>query len=105
MAEKKTNRKKHISYPKQREQCRLNKHTYIEKCDTCGQKFLMCAYPSSDPDFKKGFCKASTCTTIREIPDEVVEADEGVAHKGEPGDNLTAKQMYEAAGDSNVQKN
>jgi hypothetical protein len=117
----KGNRKKHISYPSQREQCRLNKHTYEDKCGTCGQKYLMCGYPSNDPEFKKGFCKAATCTSIREIPDDIVEADqkentvpscneldqktladsgEGIAHKGEPGDDLTDGEMNEAANES-----
>jgi hypothetical protein len=77
----------------------------------------MCGYPSSDPEFKKGFCKAATCTSIREIPDEIVEADkvptceevdqttladsgEGIAHKGEQGDDLTDKEMDDAANES-----
>ena len=106
MAEKKNGRSKHVSYPAQREQCRLNKHTYIEKCGTCGQKHLMCNYPFPQPDHKKGFCKAVTCTDMRTIPEEIVEADEeekgvedeGITHKVEPGDDLTDELMDEAAG-------
>jgi hypothetical protein len=70
-----TNRKKHVSYAKQREVCRLAKFTYEEKCSTCSQNFLMCNFPFPEPDHKKGFCRASTCTDMREIPDMVVEAD------------------------------
>lgn len=68
-------RKKHISFAAQRERCRLNKWTYVEKCPDCDTKILMCGYPSTDHEFKHGFCKASTCTSIREIPDEVTKAD------------------------------
>jgi hypothetical protein len=68
-------RPKHVSFAKQREWCRLNKHTYTEKCGNCKTPILMCNYPFINPDHKKGFCKASTCTDMREIaetPEEEV---------------------------------
>jgi hypothetical protein len=68
-------RSKHIGYNAQREQCRLNKYTYIEKI--FGVPVLCCNYPFDKPTHKKGLCKASTCTDMREIPDDVVAADKG----------------------------
>lgn len=55
---------KHVSFPNQREQCRLNKYTYTEKC-ACGILTLMCNYPFEDPKHKKGICRANTCTDMR----------------------------------------
>jgi hypothetical protein len=64
---------KHVSFPAQREQCRLNKFTYTEKC-SCGIITLMCNYPFDDPKHKKGVCRASTCTDMRKTLAEDVEA-------------------------------
>lgn len=64
---------KHVSFPNQREQCRLNKFTYTEKC-TCGTITLMCNYPFEDPKHKKGVCRASTCTDMRKTLADDVEA-------------------------------
>jgi hypothetical protein len=72
MSDKKV-RSKHIGYNAQREQCRLNSYTYIEKIN--GVPVLFCNYPFSQIDHKKGLCKASTCTDMREIPADVVAAD------------------------------
>ncbi len=69
-------RNKYVSFPQQREQCRLNKYTYIEKCGSCKTPVLMCNYPFGDPKHKKGVCKASTCTDLRTIPADIIEADE-----------------------------
>ncbi len=69
-----TKRSKHISYGAQREQCRLNKYTYIEKIN--GIPVLFCNYPFTNATHKKGLCKASTCTDMREIPADVVAADQ-----------------------------
>ncbi len=66
-------RGKHIGYGAQREQCRLNKYTYIEKIN--GAPVLFCNYPFSAPEHKKGLCKAGTCTDMRSIPADVVAAD------------------------------
>lgn len=66
-------RSKHIGYSAQREQCRLNKYTYIEKIN--GAAVLFCNYPFDAPGHKKGLCKAGTCTDMREIPADVVAAD------------------------------
>ncbi len=78
MTDKKV-RSKHIGYNAQREQCRLNKYTYTEKIGGSANQsavpVLFCNYPFSDPSHKKGLCKASTCTDMREIPDDVVAAD------------------------------
>ncbi len=72
-------RSKHIGFSAQREQCRLNKYTYTEKItDISGKNtmsILFCNYPFTDPTHKKGICKASTCTDMREIPADVVAAD------------------------------
>ncbi len=73
MTEKKV-RSKHIGYGAQREQCRLNKYTYIEKVN--GAPILFCNYPFPEPEHKKGLCKAGTCTDMREIPAGIVAADE-----------------------------
>ena len=67
-------RKKYVSFAAQREQCRLNKYTYTETCD-CGKVTLMCNYPFPDPTHRKGCCRANTCTDMRTLPDEIVEAD------------------------------
>lgn len=75
MPEKKI-RSKHIGYNAQREQCRINKYTYIEKIN--GVPYLFCNYPFPQPEHKKGICKAGTCTDMREIPHDVVAADEDV---------------------------
>ncbi len=93
MSEKKT-RSKHIGYNAQREQCRLNKYTYIENISSLGGSIkmpvLFCNYPFSQPEHKKGLCKASTCTDMREIPDDVVLADSKIEvpqdGKNTPGD-------------------
>ncbi len=74
MKDKKT-RSKHIGYSAQREQCRLNKFTYIEKIN--GAPVLFCNYPFEDISHKKGICKAGTCTDMREIPADILAADEG----------------------------
>jgi hypothetical protein len=97
MADKKV-RPKHFGYGAQREFCRNNKHTYIEKFS--GDPVLMCNYPFTDPFHKKGVCRASTCTDMREIPSEITTADEAsepIAHKGEPGDELSSTAMDDAA--------
>jgi hypothetical protein len=73
MAEKKT-RAKHVGYAAQREFCRNNKHTYIEKFD--GDPILMCMYPFPDPYHKRGVCRANTCTDMREIPQDITVEDE-----------------------------
>ncbi len=73
MTEKKA-RGKHIGYTAQREQCRLNKYTYIEKINGAG--ILFCNYPFDTATHKKGLCKASTCTDMREIPSDILAADE-----------------------------
>ncbi len=75
MTDKKA-RSKHIGYGAQREQCRLNKYTYTEKVN--GVFTLFCNYPFPQPEHKKGLCKANTCTDMREIPADVVAADEKV---------------------------
>ena len=80
MPEKKV-RSKHIGYNAQREQCRLNKYTYIEKVN--GAPVLFCNYPFTKPEHKKGICKASTCTDMREIPADIVAADNKVEVPGE----------------------
>lgn len=89
MADKKV-RTKHVGYAAQREFCRNNKHTYIEKFS--GDPVLMCNYPFPDPYHKKGVCRANTCTDMREIPDV-----DPVAHKGESGDDLTDKVLDDVA--------
>jgi len=75
MTEKKT-RAKHVGYAGQREFCRNNKHTYIEKFN--GDPVLMCNYPFSDPYHKKGVCRAATCTDMRQIPKEITDADDAL---------------------------
>lgn len=64
---------KYVSFAAQREQCRLNKFTYTEKCD-CGIVSLMCNYPFDDPKHKKGMCRANTCTDMRKTLAEDVDA-------------------------------
>ena len=119
---------KYVSFAAQREQCRLNKFTYTERCG-CGIVSLMCNYPFDDPKHKKGMCRASTCTDMRKtlagdvdeilneaapVKDEVPTCNEldnntladsgsGTAHNGEPGDDLTDKVMDEA-GEANAQE-
>ncbi len=69
---------KYTSFAAQRESCRLNKFAYTEKIEFGGGAklpILFCNYPFLDPSHKKGLCKASTCTDLRQIPSEVVEAD------------------------------
>jgi hypothetical protein len=97
-------KKKHVSFPQQREQCRLNKFTYIEKVGSLKEPLLFCNYPFPEPTHKKGICKASLCTDMREIPDDILAADdkeaataEPVEHKGEAGDNLSDETMEDAA--------
>ncbi len=65
--------KKYTSFANQRESCRLDKKTYVEKVN--GEAVLFCNYPFTDPTHKKGLCLARTCTDLREIPQEVVDAD------------------------------
>jgi DNA-directed RNA polymerase subunit L len=78
-------RSKHVGYAAQREFCRNNNHTYTEKLNSltklivCGEAVLMCNYPFPDPYHKKGVCRASTCTDMREIPAEITEADEALS--------------------------
>jgi hypothetical protein len=70
--------KKYESFATQRESCRLNKYAYTEKIDLAGGAklpVLFCNYPFGDPHHKKGVCKASTCTDMRAVPQEVVIAD------------------------------
>jgi hypothetical protein len=97
---------KYVSFAAQREQCRLNKFTYTEKCG-CGIVSLMCNYPFDDTKHKKGMCRASTCTDMRKTladdvdailgeeapPEEVIKDESGglVACKAEEpqtGDNI-----------------
>lgn len=66
-------RSKHVGFSAQREQCRLNKYTYTEKIN--GLPVLLCNYPFPQPEHKKGVCRANTCTDMREIPDDIVDAD------------------------------
>jgi hypothetical protein len=73
MSENKKLKPKHIGYSGQREFCRNNKHTYIERF--VGEPHLMCNYPFPDIHHKKGVCRASTCTDMREIPAEISDAD------------------------------
>ncbi len=76
-------RSKHVGFAAQREFCRNNKHTYTEKfkdgvvANTL-EPVLMCNYPFPDPYHKKGVCRANTCTDMREIPEEIVYADEKI---------------------------
>ncbi len=79
----KAKRKKHVSYQAQREQCRLNKYTYEEKIG--GAPYLMCNYPFPSPNHKKGLCKANLCTDMREIPDDIVDADKNETHMSSVG--------------------
>ncbi len=74
---------KHVSFPNQREQCRLNKFTYTEKC-TCGIVTLMCNYPFPDPKHKKGVCRASTCTDMRKTLADDINAISGEDAVEEP---------------------
>lgn len=64
---------KYTSFANQRESCRLDKKTYVEKIN--GDSILFCNYPFTDPTHKKGLCLARTCTDLRQIPKEVVDAD------------------------------
>lgn len=89
MTEKKA-RSKHIGYNAQREQCRLNKYTYIEKIN--GVPVLFCNYPFGDPTHKKGLCKAGTCTDMREIPGDVLAADNDIAAR-----DAQEQEAYEAS--------
>lgn len=66
-------RVKHVGYAGQREFCRNNKHTYVEKFK--GDPVLMCNYPFPDIHHKKGVCRANTCTDMREIPSEISDMD------------------------------
>jgi hypothetical protein len=66
-------RPKHVGFAGQREFCRNNKHAYTEKINET--PVLMCNYPFPDPYHKKGVCRANTCTDMREIPQEITEAD------------------------------
>jgi hypothetical protein len=66
-------RLKHVGYAAQREFCRNNKHTYIERF--VGEPVTMCNYPFPSIHHKKGVCRASTCTDMREIPAEISDAD------------------------------
>ncbi len=68
---------KYVSFANQREQCRLNKYTYEDKCE-CGIITLMCNYPFSDPKHKKGKCRASTCTDMRKTLAEDIKAIAGM---------------------------
>ncbi len=98
MSETKKSRPKHISFQQQREQCRLNKFTYIEKCGGCKTPVLMCNYPFESPVHKKGVCKASTCTDMRTIPPEIVQADEKEVEKAtEAGCDTNDEACYEAS--------
>jgi hypothetical protein len=72
-------RAKHIGFSGQREFCRNNDHTYTEKFG--GEQVLMCNYPFPDIHHKKGVCRANTCTDMREIPQEITDADEALAVK------------------------
>jgi hypothetical protein len=65
---------KYLSFATQREDCRLDGKTYTEKIH--GAKILFCNFPFTDIHHKRGLCKASTCTDLRQIPEEVVRADE-----------------------------
>lgn len=98
---------KHVSFPNQREQCRLNKYTYTEKC-SCGIITLMCNYPFTEPGHKKGVCRASTCTDMRKtLAEDIGEISgleavpEFVAQEEEPGAELAkeadAQEASEAA--------
>ncbi len=93
MTDKKV-RGKHIGYGAQREQCRLNKYTYIEKIN--GAPVLFCNYPFTEHDHKKGLCKAGTCTDMREIPADVVAADDKVEVPGEKAETSKTKPFNEA---------
>jgi hypothetical protein len=82
MEAKKKVRAKHVGFSGQREFCRNNEHTYTEKFS--GEQVLMCNYPFPDIFHKKGVCRANTCTDMREIPQEITEAD-AAAVKGSEG--------------------
>ncbi len=75
---------KHVSFQAQREQCRLNKYTYIEKCGSCKAPVLMCNYPFLDPSHKKGVCRASTCTDMRKTLAEDIDEIRSEAPTTEP---------------------
>lgn len=98
MEVKKKVRAKHVGFAAQREFCRNNDHTYTEKFS--GEAVLFCNYPFPDPYHKKGVCRANTCTDMREIPQEITEADEGVTHNGAPGDDLTDEEIDDAANEA-----
>ncbi len=73
---------KHVSFPAQREQCRLNKFTYTEKC-SCGMVTLMCNYPFPEPTHKKGICRANTCTDMRKtLAEDINEISEETFDEG-----------------------
>jgi hypothetical protein len=82
---------KYVSFAAQREQCRLNKYTYTEKC-ACDIVTLMCNYPFSETTHKKGVCRANTCTDMRKTLatdiDEINSQGEPVKDE-EPGAELT----------------
>ncbi len=84
-------RSKHVGFVAQREFCRNNKHTYMEKFS--GDSVLMCNYPFPDPYHKKGVCRANACTDMREIPEEIVYADEKI-EVPQDGEN-TPKEVVE----------
>lgn len=92
--EAKKARKKYVGFSAQREQCRLNKYTYTEKC-SCGMVTLMCNYPFTEPAHKKGVCRANTCTDMRTLPDEIVEADRELS--GSPAETDEAPALTEDA--------
>lgn len=79
---------KHVSFPNQREQCRLNKFTYTEKCG-CGIVTLMCNYPFADPKHKKGVCRASTCTDMRKTLAEDIDEISGEETFDEGAEKVT----------------
>ncbi len=82
--------RKYTSYPAQREVCRLNKgQTYTEVVG--GAKLLFCNYPFTNPHHRKGLCKASTCTDLRQIPQEIVDIDEEASKTTEDSENLNTE--------------
>lgn len=78
----KTVSKKRIGFNMQREQCRMNNYTYIEKVS--GLRVLFCNYPFDERTHRKGICKASTCTDMREIPEDVLTADSNIEDQTTP---------------------
>lgn len=94
---------KHVSFPAQREQCRLNKFTYTEKC-SCGIVTLMCNYPFSDPKHKKGNCRASTCTDMRKTLAEDLNAivEEPVKEEVPAGEAAATDEAVSPSGEAVV---